>query len=259
MLYFHGNAEDIGLATELLDYFRTLMRVHVIAMEYPGYGIYDGSPDAQQILDDAQSLYVYLTKVQKLDESQILIFGRSIGSGPATFLAAQFNPCSLLLMSPFKSIRDIVLGQAGKLASQLINDRFRNIDLIDKVTCPTFIVHGQRDTLISCSHSHELLKKCAGVCSLNLPPEMDHNEFDFNEHLITPYSHFLRQCQISLDVEEINIDVDDQEEIDYEEYLELRRQKGQIQFPETLYVPPEDFPKTNSNSSLWNWVLRKFM
>lgn len=30
MLYFHGNAEDIGLATELLDYIRTLMRVNLL-------------------------------------------------------------------------------------------------------------------------------------------------------------------------------------------------------------------------------------
>jgi hypothetical protein len=46
LIYFHGNAEDVGLATELLDYVRSLLRVHVLAIEYPGYGIYDGQPDA---------------------------------------------------------------------------------------------------------------------------------------------------------------------------------------------------------------------
>jgi hypothetical protein len=42
LIYFHGNAEDVGLASELLDYVRTLLKVHVIAVEYPGYGVYDG-------------------------------------------------------------------------------------------------------------------------------------------------------------------------------------------------------------------------
>ena len=28
MIYFHGNAEDIGLATELLDYVRALLKVN---------------------------------------------------------------------------------------------------------------------------------------------------------------------------------------------------------------------------------------
>jgi hypothetical protein len=61
MIYFHGNAEDVGLACEMLDYIRSLLRVHILAVEYPGYGIYDGSPDAQQILDDAEIVYDFLT------------------------------------------------------------------------------------------------------------------------------------------------------------------------------------------------------
>ena len=40
VLYFHANAEDIVLAHELLDYVRSLLRVNIIAIEYPGYGLY---------------------------------------------------------------------------------------------------------------------------------------------------------------------------------------------------------------------------
>ena len=40
MIYFHANAEDIVLANELMDYMRSLLRVNVIAVEYPGYGLY---------------------------------------------------------------------------------------------------------------------------------------------------------------------------------------------------------------------------
>ena len=40
LIYFHANAEDIVLAKELLDYIRVLLRVNVLAVEYPGYGIY---------------------------------------------------------------------------------------------------------------------------------------------------------------------------------------------------------------------------
>ena len=46
MIYFHGNAEDIGLAMELLSFVKDMMKVHVLAMEYPGYGVYEGEPDA---------------------------------------------------------------------------------------------------------------------------------------------------------------------------------------------------------------------
>lgn len=153
-------------------------------MEYPGYGIYDGSPDAYQILLDAEAVYAYLTKSLKIPESSIILFGRSIGTGPATYLASKNNPCSLLLMSPFKSIREIVKEQAGSFLQYLISDRFRNIDFIEKVKCPTFIVHGQKDTLISFRHSQELHYKCGGPSALIMPKDMDHNEFDFIDDLI---------------------------------------------------------------------------
>lgn len=40
MIYFHANAEDIVLANELLDYMQSLLRVNVVAVEFPGYGLY---------------------------------------------------------------------------------------------------------------------------------------------------------------------------------------------------------------------------
>ena len=40
LIYFHANAEDIVLAHELLDYMRSLLRVNIISIEYPGYGLY---------------------------------------------------------------------------------------------------------------------------------------------------------------------------------------------------------------------------
>jgi hypothetical protein len=88
--------------------------VHVLGVEYPGYGIYDGQPDAHRIQKDSELVYNYLTLVQGIPESNIILFGRSIGTGPATYLASRKHPCALLLMSPFTSIRDIVRETAGK-------------------------------------------------------------------------------------------------------------------------------------------------
>jgi alpha-beta hydrolase superfamily lysophospholipase len=62
-LYFHGNAEDIGLAFDLLYLFGQRMGFHVLAIEYPGYGLYKTSkPNESQIKEDAEIVYDYLTK-----------------------------------------------------------------------------------------------------------------------------------------------------------------------------------------------------
>lgn len=115
LIYFHGNAEDVGLAMELLAFVKDMLKVHVLAMEYPGYGVYEGDPDANQIALDAQNVYDYLTLVQRIPHDSIILFGRSIGSGPASLIASLRQPCALLLMSPFMSIRDIVREKAGNM------------------------------------------------------------------------------------------------------------------------------------------------
>ena len=88
-----------------------------------------------------------------LKRSEIIIFGRSLGSGPAIELAAQVEPCALLLMTAYLSIREVVASLAGRLASYMVHERFRNLDNIRDVRCPTFLIHGQKDTLIPATHS----------------------------------------------------------------------------------------------------------
>lgn len=199
-------------------------------MEYPGYGVYDGEPDADQIALDAQNVYDYLTIVQRVPDSSIILFGRSIGSGPASLLASLREPCALLLMSPFMSIRDIVREKAGSALQYLINDRFRNIDVMTQVNCPTFFVHGQRDQLISFAHSQQLHALVSGPSSIILPPMMDHNEFDFIDDLIQPFYNFLEQMEISLEVEGSD------------------PHHGQFKFPEHLFLPPQDQLERENNN-----------
>jgi abhydrolase domain-containing protein 17 len=40
IIFFHGNAEDIGISYEMLDHMRTALKINVLAVEYPGYGVY---------------------------------------------------------------------------------------------------------------------------------------------------------------------------------------------------------------------------
>lgn len=74
----------------------------------------------ENILDDAVYVYDYINKVLGIEEKNIIIFGRSMGSGPATHVASVRKPGCLLLMSSFKSIRAIAQDQAGKVLKYLI-------------------------------------------------------------------------------------------------------------------------------------------
>lgn len=126
-----------------------------MAVEYPGYGLYHGTPNEATIKQDAEAVYDFLIKIRVKPQNTI-IFGRSIGSGPATHLASCRKVGALVLMSAFTSIRDAVKDFVGKWAQYLVKQKFNNLEAIAKVTCPTFLIHGQKDTLIPFAHSEAL-------------------------------------------------------------------------------------------------------
>lgn len=156
LIYFHGNAEDVGLSYEMLDHLRSSLKLNILAVEYPGYGIFEeeGGCDAERITQDCDVVYRFvLNKVNGLEEKDILLFGRSMGSGPASYLASTYRPGALILMSPYTSIKNVVRSKVGWFLSTMIAEHFDNLKFMQNVVCPTFIVHGQKDALIPYDHA----------------------------------------------------------------------------------------------------------
>ena len=79
--------------------------------------------------------------------------GRSLGSGPSTHLAAKHEPGALILLAPYTSIKNVANNKVGFL-SVLVAEMFDNLSKMHRVTCPTCIIHGQRDTMISIEHAN---------------------------------------------------------------------------------------------------------
>ena len=122
IIYFHGNAEDLGLAYSKCDHLRTALEMNVLVVEYPSYGVYADSkgPSEQKILADAELVYNFVQDVARISEKDIIVMGRSLGSGPATHLAAKYDPASLILVCPYTSIKSVASGKVGSLLSGLI-------------------------------------------------------------------------------------------------------------------------------------------
>lgn len=74
-------------------------------MEYPGYGLYKNmEPDEEIMKEDSLIVYDYLITVVGVREEDIILLGRSMGSGPSTFISSVRNPYALVLMSGYTSI-----------------------------------------------------------------------------------------------------------------------------------------------------------
>lgn len=175
------------------------MGMHLLAVEYPGYGLYKSSrPDEAKMREDADTVFEYLTRICGVREQDIILWGRSMGSGPSSYLASRVRCHSLLLMSAYTSIRDVargLFGWAGSFLAPLTYERFRNKEAISQAKCPIFVMHGLEDTLIPYSHAEELNAVCPTISFLHLVSDMDHNEFKLIDDLVRPFQKFLSSLE----------------------------------------------------------------
>ncbi len=112
----------------MLDHLRQCLKLNVLAVEYPGYGIYKdaGGCNSEKITEDCDLVYQFIIQHTGLKEKDILVFGRSMGSGPATFISAHHDPGALILMSPYTSIKNIVKNKIG-FFSFMVAEHFDNL------------------------------------------------------------------------------------------------------------------------------------
>ena len=136
--------------------------------------------------EDSLSVYEYLIDEMKLSWQSILVMGRSIGSGPAVYLANVKKVQSLILLSAFLSLKEVVQDFLGKHLAALLRDRFANKDRIQNVSTNILFIHGQKDNVVSQNHSKKMyclnalkdVHDCF-IKTIVLPKNMTHVEFDF--------------------------------------------------------------------------------
>jgi fermentation-respiration switch protein FrsA (DUF1100 family) len=152
LLYSHGNGEDLGQLDPLLDLY-TSRGYSVLAYDYRGYGLSDGSPGERNTYRDIDAVYAYATNTLGYAPSAIIAYGRSIGTGPSTWLAANRDVGGLVLESGFSSIFRVVTG-----APVFPIDRYPNGRRLASVTAPVFVLHGRADATIPFEHGERLYR-----------------------------------------------------------------------------------------------------
>ncbi len=169
ILYSHGNAEDLSNIRFRLPLYQR-RGYGIAAYDYEGYGQSDGTPSEANACRDIRRVYEYLTGECAVAPESIVIYGRSVGSGPSCFLATEVPAAALVLEAPFKSTFAVV----G--LSFLPFDRFPNIDRIAGAGMPVLIIHGDRDRVIPQSHGKALFEKAAEPKEFYDVPGAGHND-----------------------------------------------------------------------------------
>jgi abhydrolase domain-containing protein 17 len=188
ILFSHGNAEDLGMIYDWFNDLSRVLRVNIMAYDYTGYGkstlagnnntttinnsshSHNGGtagnihknhpsiiPSEQYCYADIEAAYRYLTEVRNIHPEQIVLYGRSLGSGPSCYLAAKTATAGrsvggVILQSPLLSAYRV----AFNFRYTMMGDRFPNIDYASSIRCPVFILHGTQDEVVPFWHGQEL-------------------------------------------------------------------------------------------------------
>lgn len=189
IIYFGGNAEEVSY---LIYYTDKIKGWSLVLMNYRGYGLSEGKPTEKNLYADAISIYDYFTKRDDIDKKRIVVMGRSLGTGVATYLAKMRPVKALILVSPYDSLLSVAKEHFPFLPVKLLlRHRFDSLSRTPFITAPSLVLAASEDTIIPIRHSEKLAEKCGGPNSLKIIEGEDHNTIHENEMYWKTINDFL--------------------------------------------------------------------
>lgn len=177
ILYFHGNAGDLSGWQFVAEDFVT-SGYGVLVIDYRGYGKSSGTISEQGFYHDADAAYDFLIR-KKIQPDNIIIYGRSIGTGVAVELASKRHIKGLVLEAPYTSLGALANEKLPFFFPALyLKYRFDNLGKINQVKSPVVFIHGTEDTLIPAAHSEKLFSTFQGKKEMIVVNGGSHNDLN---------------------------------------------------------------------------------
>lgn len=171
LLYFGGNAEDVShnlpsLSAAFPDYA-------VYLLHYRGYGGSSGKPSEAALFADSLALF---DKVRP-EHQNIVVVGRSLGSGVAVHLASLRPVARLVLVTPYDSLQELAAQQFPYFPVRwLLLDKYESWKYAEQVAAPTLVVAAENDEVIPRTSTEALYRRFrAGVASFKVVAGTSHN------------------------------------------------------------------------------------
>jgi pimeloyl-ACP methyl ester carboxylesterase len=178
---------------QLLLMYRNLLRVNVVGYDYTGYGLstQSYSPKEEHCYGDVEALIYQIRDVHHIPINQMVMFGKSLGSGPTVHIGSMFDVRGVIVESGFLSGLEVVLDAWLAYLLQHV-DIFRNRYKMDKIRCPVLVMHGKQDEIVHFSHA-EILSTLTKVPTYTYFIDAGHNDLLFRDFsgYIDVLKHFL--------------------------------------------------------------------
>lgn len=155
VLYFHGNRKNIAWYASYASNF-TKNGYEVWMMDYPGFGKSTGVLSEQNLYEEAAQLYIMA--LSKFDAHRIIIYGKSLGTGIASWLASKRTAQQLILETPYYSITSLARHYIPIYpVNTLMRYKLPVYKYLALVNAPVTIFHGTSDNVIPYHNAERLM------------------------------------------------------------------------------------------------------
>jgi fermentation-respiration switch protein FrsA (DUF1100 family) len=176
LLYAHGNAGNLALYGPLMRYFQNELRVTTLVFDYRGYGCSEGVPTVEGVVQDARAARAFLARRAGVEESAVVLMGRSLGGAVVVQLAAEAPARGLVLESTFASLRAIAAHHYPRLAWLVPADKLDSTARIARHRGPLLQSHGDADRTIPYAQGLKLFEAAQEPKTFVRVPGGDHND-----------------------------------------------------------------------------------
>ncbi|MBI4057462.1 MAG: alpha/beta hydrolase [Elusimicrobia bacterium] len=178
LLYCHGNAGNISHRLEHILFFHQL-GLNTLIFDYRGYGKSEGAPSEKGTYQDAWNAYRYLLEHKKVEPSNVVIYGESLGAAIAIDLASQINTGALITLGAFTSTIGIGQDLYPHLPVKwMVRYRYDSIEKVSRVKIPYLLMHNQQDDIIPLAHGIKLFQTTQAPKEMFILPGNHHDGFD---------------------------------------------------------------------------------
>lgn len=177
LLWFHGNAGNIGDRVGWLLAFHRVLPVNLFIFDYSGYGASGGRPSERRLYADARDALAYLRGRPDVDAGRIVYFGKSLGGAVAVELTVEAPPHRLIVQSSFTSVADVArFHYRWAPIDWLLGTQYRTIDRIGAIRAPVLVVHGDADEIVPVEQGQRLYAAAPEPKELLIVPGARHND-----------------------------------------------------------------------------------
>jgi fermentation-respiration switch protein FrsA (DUF1100 family) len=177
VFWFHGNGGNISHRLENIALLWRLAQVQIFIFDYREYGLSQGEITRAGTFLDAAAAYNCITTELQVKASDLILFGRSLGTALALDQAVKHPARSLILESAFTSSQDMMRLYAPFLGHrQPQGPTYDNLGLIPRLTIPVLIIHGEHDEVIPVAMGRRLYAAAPEPKELYIIPGAHHND-----------------------------------------------------------------------------------